>query len=590
MKRLLVGMVAAWLFVAGVGFMQTARSAERSASLGRTIDDFTLRDYRGKEHSLADYADRDVLVVAFLGTDCPLVRQYAPRLREIHEQFQSRGVTVLGINANRQDSITEVAAYARIYEIPFPILKDAGNEIADRFGALRTPEVFVLDQQRAIRYRGRIDDQFEVGIQRIKATRQDLAQAITELLDDKPVTLPLTDAPGCLIGRVKEGEPTGDVTYSNQVARVLQRRCVECHREGEIAPFPLTSYDEVSGWADTILEVIDQGRMPPWFADPRHGTFSNDCRMTQEEKDLIHAWVENNLPEGDPAQLPEEADYVQGWRIPKPEKVYYIDEKPFEVAAEGEIEYQNFTIDPGFTEDVWIQAAEARPDNPAVVHHIVLFIVPPGADTDRMSDGGGFGTIAAVYAPGMPPWEYPEGAAMKVSAGSKFVIQMHYTSSGAVQKDRSYVGLVFADPKKVTHRVRPGMVLDFRFEIPAGADHHEVASTYRFKRDTLLLNLFPHMHLRGKSFRYDVVYPDGTEEVLLDVPNYDFNWQLRYDFTEPKLMPKGTRMTCTGVFDNSEDNLANPDPTRDVRFGLQTWQEMMVGYYTSVPAEPQAQD
>lgn len=571
---------------AAVGLLVSPAAAKKPSLIGRRVDDFTLRDFRGKKHSLSQYDDRTLVVIAVMGIECPLVKLYTPRLVALSEKFRDRGVAFLGLNSNYQDTPTEMLAHAERYGVNFPILKDPGNRIADRLGARRTPEVFVLDADRIVRYHGRVDDQYGVGYSKPKVGREDLAVALGELLGGKAVSRPETDAPGCLIGRVRRIEPKGDITYTNQVSRIFNRHCVECHRDKELAPFALTTYEEVVGWAETIREVINQGRMPPWFAANEFGHFANNVSMRAEEIRLINQWVDNGTPEGDRSKLPAPPSFTTGWRIREPDAVYRMP-KPFAVPAEGVVDYQYFMIDPGLKQDVWIQSAEARPGNSAVVHHIVLYATPPGVEVQNDGRGGGgvFGQMVAIYAPGMPPWRYPEGTAMRVRAGSKLVVQMHYTPNGTEQTDQSYVGVTFADPAKVHKRVRTGMALDFRFSIPPHDNDHEVLASTRFHRDTLLLSLFPHMHYRGKSFRFVAQYPDGTEEVLLDVPKYDFNWQLRYDLAEPKLMPKGTRLRCIAHFDNSEDNPLNPDPDRTVRFGLQSWEEMMVGYFTMVRAD-----
>lgn len=553
---------------------------------GRQVADFSLRDYRGKEHSLnaifgqpaTDGASAKLAVVAFVGCECPLAKQYAPRLTELAQEFQPRGVAFLAIDSNQQDSLSELAEFARTHKIEFPLLKDPGNAVADQFAAVRTPEVFVLDDRRVVRYRGRIDDQFVVGRRRPAATRRHLAIALEELLNGQPVRVPKTDVEGCHIGRLKRGEATSDVTYCNQIARLLDRHCVECHREGEAAPFALTRYDEVVGWAETVREVVEQGRMPPWFANPQYGAFHNDPRLTEEEKKLLAEWIDAGCPEGDRSQLPEPRQFTTGWQIPQPDRVIFIRDEAVDVPAEGVVAYQYYTVDPGFTEDTWIKAAECRPDNRAVVHHIVAFFVPPGEKT-RGRRGAMVG-----FAPGMPPTVFPDGVAMKVPAGSKVVFQLHYTPNGTPQKDRSSLGLVFADPAEVREKVGGGMAANPLLQIPPGADNHEVHSQHRFDDDARLITLTPHMHLRGKSFRYEADYPDGSSEILLDIPRYDFNWQLRYHLAEPKLLPKGTLLRCTAHFDNSADNLANPDPSKTVRWGDQTWEEMMIGYFTTLPA------
>lgn len=556
-----------------------AVAADAATPVGKKIDNFTLPDYRGKSHSLADFQGKPV-VVAFIGTECPLAKSYGPRLRELAAEFEKQGVAFVGIDSNQQDALSEIAAYANGAEIKFPILKDNNNEIADRFGAVRTPEAFLLDKDHVIRYWGRIDDQYGfktgAGYVRPKLNERSLANAITEVLAGKEVSKPVAKADGCFIGRVTKIKPTGDVTYSNQIARIMQNRCVECHRKGEVAPFTLTSFDDTVAWSETIREVVNEGRMPPWFADPRYGKFSNDCRMSDDEKQQIATWIDNGCPEGDRKDLPEPRKFVEGWQIGQPDQIVYMRDEAYDVPAEGTVEYQFFTVDPNWTEDKWIQATEARPGNRAVVHHIIVFVQP--------KEGGDFGGRGGIggYAPGMTPSYNPPGAAVFVPAGSKLVFQLHYTTNGVAQSDRSMVGIKFADPKTVKKMVRGGVIGDTAFKIPAGDGNYEVKAKHLFLKDTLLLNLTPHMHLRGKDFKYEAEYPDGTREVLLDVPHYDFNWQIRYMYKEPKLMPKGTRIHCTAHFDNSADNPANPDPTEVVTFGDQTWEEMMFGFYTSM--------
>lgn len=569
------------LLLSTIGLASPACGDEPADPIGRKIDSFSLRDYRGKTHDLAELKDKQIVVIAFLGCECPLAKQYAPSLKKLAADYGDRGVAFVGINSNSQDTITELAAYARIHEIEFPLLKDPGNTVADQFGAQRTPEVFVLDGDRAIRYHGRIDDQYLVGRRRNEPTRHDLGSAIDELLSGKPVSTPTTEAVGCHIGRVPDRHEAGQVTYSNQIARLLQQRCVECHREGEIAPFPLTDYAEVVGWAETMQEVVHQGRMPPWFASPEYGKFVNDGRLSDEEKRLLDDWIAAGCPEGDRSQLPEPRKFTVGWQIPQPDQVVYIHDEPVAVQAEGTVAYQYYSVDPGFTEDKWIKAAECRPDNRGVVHHIVAFFVPPG---EKIRDG--VQHVMVGYAPGMPPVQFQDDAAMFVAAGSRIVFQMHYTPNGSEQRDRSSMGLVFADPTTVKMRVGGGAAANRFFQIPPGDGNFEVRSHYRFNKDVRLLTLTPHMHLRGKSFRYEAEYPDGTREVLLDIPHYDFNWQLRYRLAEPKLLPKGTKLECTAHFDNSAENLANPDPTQAVRWGDQTWEEMMIGYFATLPVEP----
>ncbi len=522
------------------------------------------------------------MVVAFLGTECPLARLYGPRLEQLAADYAERGVRIVGIDSNVQDTPAEMAEFAREHGVTFPLLKDTNNVVADRFGALRVPEVFLLDDQRVVRYHGRIDDQFGVAQQRAQASRRDLATAIDELLAGNAVSQPELSAPGCFIGRVTQPDSSATVTYAKHIAKIFQERCVECHRPGEIGPFSMVTYADVVGWGDTIREVVDQGRMPPWFADPKHGHFSNDPRLSDEEKEQIAAWVKAGCPEGDPRDLPPARTYSEGWNIPTPDVVFKMRDEPFQVPAEGKIDYQHFVIDPGFTEDKWSVASEARPGNHAVVHHILVFLHPPGQPLEI-----GRGSLLAAYAPGAPPRQVNKGQAKKIPAGSKIIMQVHYTSNGRPQQDLSSLGLKLCDAKEVKQEVESGWAVNFGIAIPPGAANFKSFSMHRFTDDRLLLFLTPHMHMRGKSFRYEAWYPNGKREVLLDVPKWDFNWQIDYVLAEPKLMPKGTQLRCFATYDNSAENLSNPDPTKWVFFGEQTWDEMMIGWYTAVTPPPE---
>lgn len=554
--------------------------------VGVVVENFQLQDYRGKSHALSDYADSRVIVLAFLGTECPLVKLYASRLQAIQDAFDPHDVVVLGINSNTHDSVTEIASFARRHEIGFPILKDPGNRVADALGAQRTPEVVVLDTGRAIRYRGRIDDQYGVGYVRNEPLREDLQEALRELLAGTPVSVALTEAMGCRIGRQKEPDPDAEVTYSKQIARILENRCVECHREGEIAPFALRDYHEVAGWAEMIQEVVHENRMPPWHASAEYGRFLNERRLTDEEKSLIDRWVAAGAPEGDPADLPQRRTFVTGWQLPRePDFVMPIVEEPFTVPAEGEVRYQFFHIDPQFTEDKWVKAVEIQPGNRQVVHHILMFAVPAGAGREAVP-GGATGYDGA-YVPGVRTIPYPDGMAKRIPAGSILVFQVHYTPIGTPQQDQSRVGMVFADPEEVKYEIRSISAVNSAFRIPPyAADYRAEATSRRMKHDVQLVELNAHMHLRGKAFTYEAVYPDGAVETLLDIPRYDFNWQTAYRLVEPKPLPAGTRVHCVAHFDNSEGNRNNPDPSIEVRWGEQTWEEMLIGYFDiAIPRE-----
>lgn len=561
-----------------------AGAEQRPSAIGRQIESFSLNDIQGQPHKLDEWKESPALVVVFLGTECPLAKQYAPRLQELADKYADKNVPLVVINSNQQDSLTELTHFARATGLKATILKDLGNKVADQFQAERTPEAFVLDRDRKVAYHGRIDDQFTYGRQKPKVARQYVAEAVDALLAGKALETPETEAHGCHIGRVLEPAKDSQVTYSNQIARVFQEHCVQCHRPGEIGPFSLTNYEEVVGWAEMIREVVSEQRMPPWHADPKHGKFANDWRLSDAQKQQIYDWVDAGAPEGDKSQLPPPRKFTEGWQIGQPDDIFYIADKPYSVPASGEVRYQYFTIDPQFTEDKWIAAAECRPGNRAVVHHIIVGIVPPNGD--RKSIGGLHSEWLTATAPGARPLILPEGYAKLIPAGSKLVFQMHYTPNGKATTDRSCVGFKYADPATVKKQVGTDKAATQRFVIPPGNENFPVEARHRFDRDVELLALFPHMHLRGKSFRYTLVYPDNRREVLLNVPHYDFNWQNGYALAEKKLIPAGAVMHCEAAFDNSEKNLGNPDPTKSVRWGDQTWEEMMIGYFDVAVVAP----
>jgi peroxiredoxin len=550
------------------------------AKAERPIADFTLRDFAGKPFTLADWKQKKCVVVVFFGTECPLARLYAPRLQTLADDYRARGVAVIGIDSNAQDSITDMAAYARLHKIDFPLLKDPGAAVADQFGARRTPEAYVLDERRMVRYRGRIDDQYGVGTMRPKPKRNDLRVALDELLAGKEVSQPLTDAAGCLIGRPRKRDEKSPVTFSKQISRIFNHRCVECHRPGEIGPFALTDYQEVAGWADTIGEVVAADRMPPWHANPKFGRFAGDRTLTAEEKQLIAQWVAAGAPEGNREERPKSPEFLaSGWQLARqPDVIIPMSATPFKVPAEGPLDYQFFAIDSGYEEDKWLVAAEVMPGNRAVVHHVMVFAITAGS-IEALTDQTPTGYLAA-YVPGMRATSYPAGMAKRIPAGSRLIFQVHYAPNGSEQLDCTKLGLLFTDPKSVRYEVLTGNVMRHSIVIPPRTARYRVAAkSIRSTEGSYLLSMMAHMHLRGAAFNYQLIYPNGKIETLLDIPHYDSKWQTSYRLLEPLPLPTGSQLRCTAVFDNSEDNLNNPDPSKTVRWGLQERDEMMVGYF-----------
>ncbi len=361
------------------------------------------------------------------------------------------------------------------------------------------------------------------------------------------------------------------LTFNKDVAPIFYKNCVSCHRPGEIAPMSLVTFKEVRPWAKAIREKVVTREMPPWHADPQHGEWTNDRRMTREEIDTIAAWVDQGAKEGQAKDLTPPPTFATGWQIGNPDIIFQMPAE-FEVPAEGEVPYQYFTVPTNFKEDRYIEAMEARAGNLSVVHHIVIYVREPGEQKARKRDIG-TGLLGAL-SPGQTPFKAQPGTAKLIKAGSDLIFQLHYTPTGTAAKDRSMVGLIFskAPVKKV---ITTTAAFDVGFVIPPGAANFEVKAVYEFDEDSHIISLMPHMHLRGKDITYRAIYPDGRSEVLLAIPRYNFNWQVYYYPVRPLAMPKGTRIEAVAHYDNSTNNPRNPDPSREVRFGEQTWEEMM---------------
>lgn len=554
---------------------------------------FKLRSHQGVDVELEE-KKHAATVVCFLGTECPMARSYASTLNRLQRNYKDQGVRVIGVMSNRQDSIDDVAAYADSLSVEFELAIDQKNSVANQFGATRTPEAFLLDEELKLRYHGRIDDQYAPGVVSAKARREDLRIALKELLQGKPISIRETKALGCLIGKIRIDAPadvTGAPTFAKEVFEVLKRNCIECHRSGEIGPFSMERYDEVVGWADTMLETIEDRRMPPWHAEPGVHQFVNARHMPETDKQVLRDWIDAGCPTGDLNELPKLEARNDGWQF-QPEEVFEMRGEPYLVPRDGVVDYQYFVVDPGFTEDKWVSAAQVVPGARDVVHHAIVFIRPPDG-TQFL----GVGWLAA-YVPGQRAAELPPGRARKIPAGSKLVFQMHYTPNGTPRGDVSQIGLKYVEESEVSHSVYTAIAINQDFDIPPNATDHQVAARTRWlPQEGELLAATPHMHYRGKACALVRKRPgsandsDGTddepapgelpaaEDVLLNVPQYDFNWQHTYQFAKPIPLSEIGSLRFDVVFDNSEANPFNPDASEWVYWGDQTWEEMAVAFF-----------
>jgi thiol-disulfide isomerase/thioredoxin len=533
--------------------------------VGRLIPDATFTDLAGKPGKLSDFRSSNLTVIAFTSNTCPIGKKYSPSLARIEKEYGAKGVAFLFVNPTATDKV-DASAFAGRY------VHDTDGKLTATLGATATTEVFVLDAARTVLYRGAIDDQYGLGYSLDSPRNKYLTVALEEALVGKVPFTAATTAPGCSLEPDSAKAPPVALSYHARIERIVQANCVECHRAGGVGPFSLEKYEDVVAHKGMLKKVVEKGTMPPWLAAPgkaEHSPFANDRSLTEADKKDLLAWLGGDLKQGDVADAPLSRKYESGWLIGKPDAEFQIP-KPIAVKAEGTMAYQNVKVETDFTEDRWVQALEVQPTAREVVHHVLVFAGPKGA---RLNENGFF----AVYVPGNNVLSYPDGYAKKLPKGATLHFQIHYTPNGKATTDQTKLGVVFAK-EAPRYEIQVAGIANTSFQIPAGADNYQVTARIPVPFDAKVLALFPHAHLRGKAAKFDIKTPDGKTETLLDVPHYDFNWQLQYRFAEPPSAPRGSVVTYTAWYDNSDKNPANPDPKKTVRWGQQTYEEMHLGY------------
>ena len=542
--------------------------------VGRWIPDLSFVTVEGKKGKLSDFKHKKALVVAFTGASCPLSKRFAPTLAAIEKEYGKKGTAFVYVDPIAVKGAKEdLRTMAREQGFQGPVILDESESLTGTFGARTTTDVFVLDSARTVLYRGPVDDQYGIGYQLNEPRRKYLREALDAHLSGMPIKSPAMWAPGCELDVSSAKDPKPVWTYHNRISRILEANCVECHREGGVGPFGLEHYDEAEENAGMIRKVVSEGIMPPWFASSppagKHSPWANDRSLCASDKADLLAWIKNGKTEGNPADAPLPQVRKSEWTIGKPDAIFSLP-REIEVKATGQMPYVNLRVKTTFPEDRWIQATEVRPTAPGVVHHVLVFA---GVDGVRREQAGAL----AAYVPGNTFVQFPEGVAKKLPAGATLFFQMHYTPTGKATTDRTRIGLRFAKeaPAKV---VKTLPVANHRIDIPPNAPNHSEIALRSIPAGTIVRAFMPHMHLRGKAIKYELLDRDGKRETLLDVPRYDFNWQLRYELKEPRIIPPGSRIQVTGVFDNSKGNPANPDPNANVRWGDQSDEEMLIGY------------
>lgn len=535
----------------------------------------------GQGVARAPRADSRLTVVAFTSTTCPLCRKYGPTLAALEDKYRSKGVAFVFVNPYHVEPVEDLKAQVKRLGLDGSYVHDQSQVWVKALGAKTTTEAFVLDPAGKVVYRGAVDDQYGIGSALPQPRRRFLADALDAALAGRKPSVPATFAPGCLLADLAPSAPAIP-TFHEKIQPIINRSCLSCHRPGGPAPFSLATYAAVKQRAPMIGYVVKEGIMPPWFAAPGAGPWKNDISLTPAEKAAIQGWIEGGMPQGDPASAPTAPEFEQGWTISKPDVVLRLPE-PVEVKASGVMPYVNVSVPTNFTQDQWIDQIEVVPGDKRAVHHVLVFIQTPEQlkrnPIERLLSGDALEEVSgffAAYVPGNSALVYPAGLAKRIPAGSSLRFQLHYTPFGEATTDQTKIGLVFAK-QPPTSEVHTTSVANLGFAIPPGAEFHPVTATLQVPMEAKILSFLPHMHVRGRAARYEITR-EGETRTLLDVPRYDFNWQLNYVLKQPLAVQPGDVLTYTAWYDNSPKNPSNPDPTRTVRFGQQTYDEMHLGY------------
>ena len=531
---------------------------------GSRVENFRLMDHQGASHELHYFADAPAIVLMTHSTSCSTMPQSLQSLTSLQTQFSPAGAEFMLINSDLRDRRTTVAA--SVADAVLPILLDPTQIIGESLGADTAGETLVVNPRDwTLAYRGDVTG---------------AAQAVAQLVAGDEVSVdsqPVASA-DCAVDfpELARRAEHKNISYAKTIAPMLNDNCVSCHREGGIGPWAMSDYNMVRGFSLMIREVVRTQRMPPWHADPHVGEFSNDRSLSDDEiRTLVH-WVEAGAPRGEGADLlAENSQSWPIWAMGEPDVI--IDIPPEDVPASGVVDYKYKMVTNPLDKDVWVKAAEIIPGDRSVLHHVITSfgeLETEGRRAGRLKRGTGGGL--GGYVPGAEGKPFPDDTGILLPAGATIEFQMHYTPAGLATTDSSRMGL-YLHEEPPEHKLDNMVLLNPRILIPAGAPNHSEVMVRTFDQDVLVYSLLPHAHYRGKASEFVAHLPDGTQETLLSVPRYDFNWQTNYDLKEPRFLPAGTKMVHRTWWDNSARNPANPDATRDVPWGQQSWDEMLFG-------------
>lgn len=574
-----------------ISFQAAAVESEKAENSritpGKEVMNFALLDYNGRLHELRR-ADARAVVLYFTMNGCPIARQSYAKLRSLRKKFSETGVVVWLVNVSDSENRSELEKEARDFGAgSLPMLSDEAQGVAQMLGVPRTAEaVAISTKDWKIFYRGAVDDQLTEGAKKPAPTAQYLQRALEEFLADKPVSETTSVVHGCRIHVDAAKDSTNaPLSYAQDIAPLLMKKCADCHSAGNIGPWSMSSHRKMKSMADMMQEVLLARRMPPWDADPHYGKFSNDRSLTPAEKRLLLRWVEQGAPRGE-GEDPLESFKAPAndWPLGQPDVIVALPTAQ-EIPATGVVDYRYVDVPSPFTNNVWVGAAVIKPGNLKSTHHVIVRVKYPKEGKTDTQDAEGL----EGWSPGKSFQRFPEGTGKRLRAGAVLNFELHYNTTGKPETDLTEVGLYLLKEKPPL-RYESRMAIQLDLNVPPGEGDVRSHAVSGFKRDTMLYALIPHMHTRGAWMKYEALYPDGRRETLLSVPRYDFNWQMEYRLAEPRRMPAGTWILCSGGFDNSTRNPHNPNATKRVRWGEQSFDEMFVGFMNvaELPAEKRA--
>ncbi len=560
------------------------------AGVGRLAPDLSGKAVDGSAFKLSDALKKQkAAVIVVTSTTCPISKKYLPSVAALEKEYAAKGVAFVLVGAIQTDTADDLKALPTKAGTKAPVLHDTDGTLCKALGANTTADVFVIDSARTIKYHGALDDQYGLGYSLDAPKHQYAKAAIDAVLAGDDAPMPATTAPGCTLDLEDVKLPATDKpTYHREISRLVAQNCQECHRKGGAGPFTLDTLADLKAHKGMVKKVVEDGTMPVWHAaatgkagEPR--VFKNDRSLPETDKAALLAWLADGLPEGEKADAPLPRRFSDEWGIGKPDLIVQIPAAN-KVKATGIMDYIDVTVDTDLTEEKWVTAAEIQPTDKSVVHHVLCFSLPPKkkGDIEFKQRGEEQGYFAA-YVPGNSRQILPEGFGRRLQKGGRVKFQIHYTPNGTATEDQVRIGFKFA-PARPANEVNVFPLGTPAISIPPGADDHKEVAEFKLPFDTVLTAFSPHMHVRGKAARYeyDLIDPKTKKvtetKLLLDIPHYDFNWQLRYELAEPVSVPAGNTLRYIAWYDNSAKNPANPDPKKKVKWGPQTTDEMMLGY------------